>query len=102
MQPEARLGHAIRRTLEAEGAFVFKVHGSGMMQAGLPDLIGCYRGRFFGVEVKMPGNKPSKIQRHIMRKIADAGGRVCVAYSVQDALDAIVLRRIPRSAPADR
>lgn len=101
MQPEARLGHTIRRALEAEGAFVFKVHGSGMMMAGLPDLIGCYRGRFFGVEVKMPGNKPSKIQLHVMRKIKEAGGRVCVAYSVQDAYDAIILKRTPRSAPAD-
>lgn len=101
MQPEARLGHAIRRALEVEGAFVFTVHGSALMMAGLPDLIGCHRGRFFAIEVKMPGNKPSKIQRHVMGKIEAAGGRVCVAYSVQDALNALTLTRTRKSAPAD-
>ena len=45
MQPEARIGHAIRKALEARGAFVFKVHGSDMMRAGLPDLIVCHNPR---------------------------------------------------------
>lgn len=101
MQPEARLAAEIRHALERHGAFVFKVHGSGMMLAGLPDLIVCYEGRYFGVEVKMPGNKPSKIQRHIHRKIEAAGGTACVAYSVSHALRVVILGHAPESAPGD-
>jgi Holliday junction resolvase len=91
MQPEARLAHKIRLQLTSLGAFVFKVHGSGMMKAGLPDLIVCHHGEYIGVEVKMPGNKPSKVQEHVHRQIKAAGGRVIVAYSVQDVLDALFL-----------
>lgn len=92
MQPEARLGHSIRAALEARGAFVFKVHGSGMMMTGLPDLIVCYKGQYVGLEVKMHGNKASKVQELIHKRIAQAGGYVEVVYSVDEAIN--VLHRI--------
>src|SRR3546814_4336782 len=64
-QPEARLGTAIRRACIARGAFAFKIHGGPTMMAGLPDLIMCYRGRFIGMEIKVPdpSSQPSTIQR---------------------------------------
>ncbi|WNN95763.1 VRR-Nuc domain protein [Gordonia phage Fribs8] len=92
-QPEARLGRKIRAALEAEGAFMFKVHGSALMMAGLPDLIGVYHGRFIAVEVKMPGNTTSAIQDRVIDKIRKAGGRVVVAYNVDDALKVLKATR---------
>lgn len=92
-QPEARLGRQIRKALEERGAFMFKIHGGPTMMAGLPDLIGVWHGRFIAVEVKMPGNKPSKIQERVMDRIRTAGGRVVVAYSVADALEVLKARR---------
>lgn len=92
-QPEARLGRQIRKALEERGAFMFKIHGGPTMMAGLPDLIGVWHGRFIAVEVKMPGNKPSKIQERVMDRIRTAGGRVIVAYSVADALEVLKARR---------
>lgn len=92
-QPEARLGRKIRAALEAEGAFMFKVHGSALMMSGLPDLIGVHHGRFIAVEVKMPGNTTSPIQDHVISKIRKAGGRVVVAYSVEEALTVLKARR---------
>lgn len=90
-QPEARLGRQIRKALEERGAFMFKIHGGPTMMAGLPDLIGVWKGRFIAIEVKMPGNHPSKIQERVIDKIRAAGGRVVVAHSVPEALT--VLRR---------
>jgi hypothetical protein len=84
MQPEARIGKKIREYLESEGAFVFKVHGGPQMLAGLPDLIVCFDGNFWGVEVKQPGQKPSLRQLYIHRKIEKAGGAVIVATCVED------------------
>ena len=89
MQPEALLGRKIRVALEARGAFVFKVHGSGMMMAGLPDLIVCYRGLYLGLEVKMPGNKASKVQSRVHEKIQQAGGYAAVVYSVEEAISCL-------------
>lgn len=90
-QPEARLQRDIQKHLKLEyghDIFVFKIHGGPMMMAGLPDLIGCIRGRFFGIEVKMPEsiNDVSVIQRHVHARIRQAGGAVTVSSSVADAL----------------
>ncbi len=86
MQPEAKIAHKIRDALAKRGAFVFKVHGGPMMMAGLPDLIVCYKGRFIGLEVKMPGNNSSPVQELVGGKIRDAQGEWGVVYSIEDAM----------------
>ena len=65
----------------------FKVHGSAYQRAGIPDLIGCHRGRFFALEVKQPGEQPTKIQRYEMMRLVQSGAVVGVARSVEDAED---------------
>lgn len=85
-QPEARLSRKIMEALRARGAFVFKVWGSEHMMAGLPDIIGCYRGRFIAVETKMPGGRLSQRQVYVIAKLRAAGARVVVAQSVSEAL----------------
>lgn len=85
MQPEGRITRAIRAMIAERGGFVFKVWGSDHMMAGLPDLIGCYRGIFFAFEVKTPVGTVSKRQWFVMRAIKRAGGIVAVPRSVADA-----------------
>lgn len=93
-QPEARLQRRIQELLKVRGAFVFKVHGSEFMMAGLPDLVACVRGQFIGFEVKMPGGNTSPRQEYVHERIAAAGGRVHVVTStgevarILDSLDA--------------
>ena len=84
MQPEARIGKKIREHLESAGAFVFKVHGGPQMMAGLPDLICCYEGKFYGIEVKQPGHGPTARQIFVHSLIQRAGGTVIVAHCVED------------------
>lgn len=88
-QPEARLSRSIMAALKARGAFVFKIWGSEHMMAGLPDIIGCYRGRFIAVETKMPGNTTSKRQDYVITRLRAAGAHVVVAYSVAEALEVL-------------
>ena len=85
MQPEAKIVKKIREYLEEKGVFVFKVHGGPQMLAGLPDLIACAQGLFFGIEVKQPGQRPSVRQLYVHRLIRKAGGTVIVATSVEEA-----------------
>lgn len=90
-QPEARLSRLIMKALKKQGAWVFKVHGSEYQPAGIPDILGCYRGRLIGVESKMPGNSTSAIQDYRIKQIEQAGGHVVVAYSVDDALKLLAI-----------
>lgn len=90
-QAESKLSRRIMTELRANGAFVFKVWGSEHMMAGLPDLIGCYEGRFFGLEVKMPDNRDgtSVRQRYVIGLIQKAGGIAEVVCSPGEALRAL-------------
>ena len=77
--------------LRLKGAFCFKVWGSEHMMAGLPDIIGCYQGKFFALEVKNPDNRggTSGRQEYVMGKIRQAGGISQVVCTPQEALEAL-------------
>ena len=67
------------------GGFVFKVHGSETMMAGLPDLSIVYRGVPVYFEVKTATGQLSDRQRYVMRRLIAAGAVVGVPRSVADA-----------------
>lgn len=85
--PETRIVHAIMQALNARPMnWSMKVHGGIFQSAGIPDIIGCDSGRFFGIEVKTPVGKATKLQLLTIRRIIAAGGRAGVATSVEEAL----------------
>ncbi|MBX3045152.1 MAG: VRR-NUC domain-containing protein [Candidatus Kapabacteria bacterium] len=43
-------------------------------ESGTLDIIGCYRGRFYSIEVKKRGETPSTLQQINMKKIREHGG----------------------------
>lgn len=92
-QPEGKLSKRIQAYLRGRGAYVFKVHGSEFQEPGTPDLLCCYRGHFIGLELKMPGEKPSPKQVYIMGLIREAGGVAHVASSIDDVER--ILERMP-------
>lgn len=85
-QPETGLVVKMKDRLEAEGGWWFKVHGGPFQRAGVPDIVGCWKGRFIGIEAKMPYNVPSGLQKLNLTSLEKAGARVGVAYTVQEAL----------------
>jgi hypothetical protein len=85
-QPEYRLATKISKAVKERGMWLFKVHGGPMTVAGVPDLVGVYRGLFIAFEVKMPTGVVSDRQRYIMSLIMNAQGIVTVPRSVADAL----------------
>ena len=90
-QKESGLSRKIALALRVEGAFVFKVWGSEYMMAGLPDLIGCYKGQFFAFETKLPEKRRnvSLVQQRVMAKIRNAGGYTQVVCTVPEAVVAL-------------
>lgn len=71
---EKSVVQAITRYLKTlKGCWFFNVHGSPMQRKGVPDIIGCYKGRFFWLEVKRPGGKTTQIQDRVIGHIQQAG-----------------------------
>jgi hypothetical protein len=58
--------------------------------SGSADLILCVDGRFAGLEVKMPGQKPRQNQREWADAIRATGGFACSVTSEAEAIAAIV------------
>ena len=63
----------------------FKVLGGGSQSRGVPDIVGCWRGRFFALEVKRPQlGRLSKLQAYVIGQIQKAGGLVAVVRSLEE------------------
>ena len=69
--------------------FCWKEHGGMYGTAGIPDIIACINGRFYGFEVKTEVGKPTKLQEATIRKILASGGTAVVVRSV-DEVKAVV------------
>ena len=85
MPKESTLQRQIIDHLRSMGAWVFNVHGSPYQQAGVPDLLVGYKGRFYGMEIKRPGMSLSPIQTKIIEEIRVSG---CVAGRVESIEEA--------------
>ena len=73
------------------GVFFWKEHGGPYGTSGVPDIICCYKGRFLGLEVKLPSGKLTELQKRAIEKINRAGGFACRVESVDD-VKAVIAR----------
>jgi hypothetical protein len=87
--PEARLRAKVVKALRSYSGWWFVTHGGQFQQGGLPDVMGCYKGYFYGLELKAPGKLHTLTERqaHALKSIKQAGGKATVVTSVQEALD---------------
>ena len=70
----------IRKFLESEGCYCFKVWGGGMQKAGIPDLMVCCNGYFMALEIKGEKGKPSPLQLHHIEQIKKSNGVAVILY----------------------
>mgnify|MGYP003653677531 FL=1 len=62
MTPEAKVKKKVVAQLKEMGAYYFYPVTGGYGASGVPDIVGCYRGMFFGIECKAGRNKPTPLQ----------------------------------------
>jgi hypothetical protein len=88
MANERALTKRILEKLRQGGGLWIKIHGGPYQQMGLPDIVGCYKGFFVGMEVKVPGKERTLTERQaqILRKIEEAGGYAGVVTSIGQAI----------------
>ena len=74
-----------KKGIKGIGGWWLNFHGGDpYMPRGLPDIIGCFNGRFIAFEVKRPGEAPRKIQGKMLRTLAKAGALTATVYNVED------------------
>ncbi len=73
--PEGRVKRVVTKQLKELGAYYFFPMTGGYGKSGVPDIIACYNGHFFGIECKAGKNKPTALQEKNLRDIKEAGGR---------------------------
>ena len=75
MAAEKNFENKIKRYLKSKGAWFVKFFANEFTKCGIPDIIGCYHGRFFAIEVKGGSNYGlTDLQRHNLKLINKAGG----------------------------
>ena len=85
---EADIVRSIQRYLKTvPRCFFWKEHGGMYGTAGIPDIIACVDGHFYGFEVKTEKGKPTALQESVIRKIHAAGGTAVVVRSVAEVKD---------------
>ena len=62
MTPEAKVKKKVVAQLKEMGAYYFYPVTGGYGASGVPDIVGCYKGIFFGIECKAGSNKPTALQ----------------------------------------
>jgi penicillin-binding protein-related factor A (putative recombinase) len=102
LKPETRLRTKIIRYLRGRGGEWIVVHGGPYQAAGISDIIGCYHGGFWALEVKTPdkwkkpGHNMTELQVNFLEKIRSAGGVSACICSVKQAC---FLMEVPDDGP---
>ena len=72
--PEAKVKARLKKHLDAMGIYHFSPFQAGMGRAGIPDVIGCYRGMFVAFECKAGKGKTTALQERELNAIRTAKG----------------------------
>jgi Holliday junction resolvase len=85
--PERKVKDRVVVQLKELGAYYFYPVTSGFGASGVPDIIACYKGKFFAFECKANGNKPTALQQLNIDRINGAAGTALVIN--EDNMDKI-------------
>ena len=78
MTPEKKVKVKVVAVLKEFGAYYFYPVTGGYGASGVPDIVGCYKGRFFAVECKAGKGKTTALQDKNIAQIIACGGLAMV------------------------
>lgn len=73
MTPEAKAKKKVKELLDKHGAYYVMTVTGGFGRSGAPDITGCSKGRYFGLEVKADTDV-TPLQEKNLQQIRQAGG----------------------------
>jgi Holliday junction resolvase len=103
--PEGLFSDAVMKQLKKRGAWAYRNPAGPHGRRGVPDIVGCYNGRFFAWELKA-GTKLTVLQARQIVDIVEAGGDGRVLHRVPSAdvpalIDALLADLDPDPADLD-
>lgn len=78
MTPEAKVKARVTKLLKERGAYYAMPVAGGFGNAGVPDILVCYKGRFVGIECKAGKGQTTALQDKHLQDIRNAGGEALV------------------------
>ena len=72
--PEGRVKAKVKKILDGLGAYHFPAATHGYGRSGVPDFVGCYKGKFFAIECKAGRNTTTRLQDSHLAEIRKQGG----------------------------
>jgi Holliday junction resolvase len=82
MTPEAKVKKQVKKILDELECYYFFPATGGFGKSGVPDIVGCYKGHFIGIECKSGNNKPTLLQEKNLADIKLSGGSSLVVNEV--------------------
>lgn len=76
--PEGKVKDKIKKILKANNVYFAMPMGTGYGNAGVPDFLCCFGGRFLAIEAKAAGGKPTALQMKNIAEIEACGGAAWV------------------------
>jgi hypothetical protein len=89
--PEGKVKKAMTEGLDQLAAYWFFPATHGYGRSGVPDIIACIDGKFWGFECKSDSGTATGLQLLEIEKIQEAGGRALVVRGVEGAEMALAL-----------
>ena len=78
MTPEKKVKNEVVKVLKTFGAYYFYPVTGGYGASGVPDIVGCYKGRFFAIECKAGKGTTTALQERNITQIIAQGGLAIV------------------------
>ena len=78
---ETAFKNKVEKALDDHHAWYIKYWaGSKFTKEGIPDILACVNGKFYGIELKGDGGRPKLLQLVTLRKIREADGIGILLY----------------------
>lgn len=74
--PEGKVKNKVKQILKDHGIWYYMPVAGPFSAHGIPDFVGCHKGKFFSVETKAPGkiDNLTDNQRRVINEIREHGG----------------------------
>jgi Holliday junction resolvase len=92
LTPEKKVKNQVVNVLKSFGAYYFYPVAGGYGVSGVPDIVGCYKGKFFAIECKAGKGKTTALQdKHIAQIIGQGGYAIVVNESNIDDVNELIM-----------
>ena len=92
LTPEKKVKNQVANVLKSFGAYYFYPIGGWYGVSGVPDIVGCYKGKFFAIECKAGKGKTTALQdKHIAQIIGQGGYAIVVNESNIEDVNELIM-----------